>query len=100
MHKYPTCLTCGLQTGKDRIGTLVAAIHYGNLRMRGEWKLGKAAVAWADSDNDSRHPGMSQQRINRVFKNGFIANREVLLRTLCLHSAAKPGSRHHGANVQ
>lgn len=51
-------------------------------------------------DDDSRHPGMSQQRINRVFKNGFIANREVLLRTLCLHSAAKPGSRHHGANVQ
>ena len=46
MHQYPTGISCGLQTGKDRIGTFIAAIHNGNLRMRGKWKLGKAAVAF------------------------------------------------------
>ena len=69
MHQHPTGLPCGLQTGKDRIGTLVAAIHHRNLRVRSKWKLGKATVAWADSDDDSRHPGMSQQRINRVLRH-------------------------------
>ena len=100
MYQHPFGVFGGLQSGQHGVCAFISPVHDGNLRMLRQRELGKAAVAGAYRDDHAGHPGMRQQRKDRVFENGFIADREILLRTFRLHTAAKSGRRHHGANIQ
>jgi len=74
MHQYPLRIASGFQTCQYRIGTLITAIYNGDLRMIRQRKLCKTAIARTYGNDDTCHPGMRQQRMHRVFKNGLITD--------------------------
>ena len=74
MHQYPLRVASGFQTCQHGIGTLITAIYNGDLRMIRQRKLCKTAIARTYGNDDMFHPGMRQQRMHRVFKNGLITD--------------------------
>ncbi len=100
MDQHPRRITGRLNACQHGIGALGTAIDNGNLWMICQGELREARIAGADSDDRSRHPRVRQQRRHGVLEDRFIANREVLLGTFCLHAPAKTCGRHHGAYVR
>lgn len=74
MHQYPLRVASGFQTCQHGIGTLITAIYNGDLRMIRQRELCKTAIAVTYGNDDIVSPGMRQQRIHRVFKNGLITD--------------------------
>ncbi len=74
MHQYPLRVASGFQTCQHGIGTLFTTINNRDLWMIRQRKLCKAAIARTYGNDDMFHPGMRQQRMHRVFKNGLITD--------------------------
>lgn len=75
MHQYPLRVASGFQTCQHGIGTLFTTINNRDSWMiRQKEVIAKRLSPGTYGNDDTFHPGMRQQRMHRVFKNGLITD--------------------------